>query len=485
MDLIHTEIIEKFLKPLNPDVDDLALLNMVNLKLAQMVTMKRIKMKETQYQNPRMVNYYAINFADSGGGKDRPIDQLNDYLFSFLREDLEKKNKEWREQELNEFDIANMDIKGQKESQFLALRKQKELSLRDVQFEFEKATEPALFVDAKTLDSMQFGCMCVRISELGDCLYNPLSSSDMMSCLKRVYEGTFLPTSLKSENKKSAIYNIPVNCIMYSDIDNIIGEKAGIALNTLFSTGLARRSFITFSPPKPLELGKDPLAEREIENRAYYYGKYELMPKLKAIYDKLEINKEFILTDEAFKIYYNYKQNNKSKYNELLEAENKVMKKEVHGRFWKTLKLSTILAACNHPHSCLIQAEDVEQAISMSERFAESFSAFIGLKGENELDKLFNYLKSNKNIFVSRTEMRKQKFVPDNQFVRWLESCAEDIDNYSADYNLAISYLDGNYPMYCLYDKRYQFVSKIENKRERGKLVLCDISDREVGEEYL
>ena len=92
---LQGSILKNFLKPLNPNVSDNCLLNVLNSKIAQMMTFKRVKFKETDSQNPNILNYYALNFISSGGGKDKIVNEIDDYLLKNFKIWFEDKNRDY------------------------------------------------------------------------------------------------------------------------------------------------------------------------------------------------------------------------------------------------------------------------------------------------------------------------------------------------------------------------------------------------------
>ena len=83
---IYREIMENFTVPLNPDVDLVSMLNVINAKLAHMATAKRIMVRPIPEEKPSIVNYYALNFISSGGGKDKLVREIDQYLLKKFKE---------------------------------------------------------------------------------------------------------------------------------------------------------------------------------------------------------------------------------------------------------------------------------------------------------------------------------------------------------------------------------------------------------------
>ncbi len=88
---LHREILENFTTPLNPDIDLENVLNVLNVKLAHMITSKRIKVRPLKQEKPTIVNYYALNFISSGGGKDKLVNDIDNYLLDRFKKYFKEK----------------------------------------------------------------------------------------------------------------------------------------------------------------------------------------------------------------------------------------------------------------------------------------------------------------------------------------------------------------------------------------------------------
>lgn len=99
---LHREVMENYFIPLNPDINIPCLLNVFNAKLAQLVTFKRVRVKQMESEHPAIVNYYGINIMSSGSGKDKVIREIDNYLFRNFRLYFDDKNKQYMEKKLEE-----------------------------------------------------------------------------------------------------------------------------------------------------------------------------------------------------------------------------------------------------------------------------------------------------------------------------------------------------------------------------------------------
>ena len=132
------------------------------LKIAQMMTCKRVKYKEFEkIDNP---NYYTIVFLPSGGGKDRISNDLDDYVFKpfrdWFKENAEKYYSKKKQQIQEEYTNS-------KNKQIKALIKEAEKSIRYPILEVVDGTQEGLFEDAKVLNEAGFGAITYKMSEFG------------------------------------------------------------------------------------------------------------------------------------------------------------------------------------------------------------------------------------------------------------------------------------------------------------------------------
>ena len=439
---IIRDILCNYLMKTNIDTSPLTLLNLTLSKIAQLITTKRITIKECQDAKAISVNYYGLNFSYSGSGKDKPLEELNNCL-DFLKQDLKQANNKYKKDELTKYETDCLTGKGLKERECIRLKQQKEASLRDVDFELNNATSQGLWADGAALLKMDRGCIYIRIDELGDFIESANKNStkgDFLQDLKKVFEGAIQGTSIKMENQKTEVKGIPCNLMAYSDISNIIGEKSDTIskkskdyLNKLFSSGLARRAFITYSQPEKLIKENSPKAARERTNSAYKYANNQLRETLNNIYNSLALGKEFYLTEEGYDVYFHYMQQNKADFNYFLETNNDTLKAEAKSRHWKMLKLATIIGALEHPNSSLITHQDINYSIYITELFAKSFQDFTKLKPLTPEDHLLSHFIQNQGKWFTKMEIRKLQLFSDIHFAKCfadaLEYCHEMATN--------------------------------------------------------
>ena len=407
----HREAIEKLINPLNPNIDLANQLNFLNIRLAQTVSLKRIKFRMTPGQKPVIVNLYGLILINSGGGKDRLNDIIDKYLLADFKTHFKKLDKEFLEKFLKE----------NKES----IDKDTIKAIRNLRCEIGDGTAEGFFSDCVAICYRPFGGIFVLIPEFAAYIENPTQAQQIfLNSLIEVYEGKVSSKSIKSELIASEVEGVHVNILFYSDPSRLLNGKAGKRLEEMLDAGLSRRFFVTCMVEVVLSIIEDPQREREITENAYKDGVI-LGKKLMEILEKIPENAIYQLNDEAYAIFHNYKNNNIKKYNLMLKTSESIIKKELLGRDWKTLKLAALIAAIEHPEQTVITAQDMKYAIFQSELFAESAGKFFEMTPVIDAQKLYNYFKENKGAWLTKTDIRQQKFVSQKGFSSWFKENIE------------------------------------------------------------
>src|SRR5574344_2848369 len=73
----------------NNDIEDVALQNILNGKLTQLIASKNVMFKQYSHSKPMPLGYQSFTFLSSGTGKDETIRQIDNALMPFLKDKLE------------------------------------------------------------------------------------------------------------------------------------------------------------------------------------------------------------------------------------------------------------------------------------------------------------------------------------------------------------------------------------------------------------
>jgi|GEM_PF-2516045 len=430
--VLTSEILEKFLKPLNPNISDTCLLNVLNSKLAQMITFKRVQFKELEFEKPKILNYYALNFISSGGGKDKIVNEIDDYLLSDFKIYFNSKNKDYFINQVKKLEIeaTNLFTNDSKQKAYIETEKKK---IRNLRFEMEQATSEGLFADYTALNQAGYGSIFVKMSELGLFLENPTQAQQLfLADLLKVYDGKASIKSTKGESQTLDVDGIPCNILAYSDINKLKKDKAGSYLNKMLDTGLVRRAFITYMADHPLKIELDYRQVMKVKNEAYKQAQ-SLKDEIIKRFMNIKQDSVFQLTEQAYEVFYSYKTENEQRYNERLNKSDDILLKEVRSRFWKCLKLAGLIACFEHPENTDIYPEDVKMAIYQTDLFAQDLERFFKAKPETDIEKLFKYFLENNSEWITKNDLRKQNFIHPSKFKRWFDDTIIDLAEFAEE----------------------------------------------------
>lgn len=387
------------------NTDKSVIISIQILKMAQMLTNKRVKYKE--FEKIDFPNYYTIVFFPSGGGKDRLSNEYDNFVFKQFR-DWFKKNAEnyytRKKQEIHE------EYTNSKNKQVKALIKEAEKSIRCPILEVVDGTQEGLFEDAKVFDDAGFGAITYKMSEFGLFLETAQNSEkQFLSCLYDGYDGKITSKSIKYGKREANIENVPINCLLLSDPSLFSGGNLRYMFNLLMQTGLSRRCVISFQKPrnKEIEYDKEIAFKKE---QQFYKDCKKLSEQLWKIFSKIPTNATYEITDKALKdVHYPYK----VKMEELENATEDVLrKKEIQSRQHKAIKIACLYACLNHPTELIVDTNDMQQAIDTVEFISQDFKTFRNyrpIEGD-AYDKLWGFFKDNLGKGFTRSELIYNKF---------------------------------------------------------------------------
>ncbi len=363
------------INPLYPSIcNNRLILNILLTKIFQMFSLKRIKLDESGRIKP--INWFSILFFSSGGGKDRLVEDMDNFVFKY--------SQEWFKKEAQKaFDNNNNKI----------------YDLKLVN-EIQDATPEGILALAKIMKEIKFGSIFIKISEFG--LYIKNSNNRMklfLSMLNQLYSCIVPNKIIKSELFSEEIQDIPVTVLAYSDYTLFVNEIRSY-FNKILNTGYARRFMFSFQELK--ELRFKPLSDTE--EREIYKSLENLGLKLFEIFLNIEFNSCFKLTPSAKTLLNNYK----SKICELYNCEpDSILQKEINSQELKALKLSCLFACINHNKILEIQEDDISQAIDTVEFLSQDFKKFLHFKPQidDKYNKAYKFLRENEGREFTKTQL--------------------------------------------------------------------------------
>lgn len=377
------------------------ILNVLIVKLAQMITSKRVQYKKINEQG--FPNWYAIVFMDSGIGKDYLVKDLDRLVFKNFGLWFSNKVELYRHQEEKLIEEkASKEFKGTRgeEKRKTAFIQAEKAKIRNIFIEVSAGTQEGFYSDAEALSFANFGSVFLKISELGGYLSTlTTETKQFFNCLYEAYDGKVISKSIKGENRKADLVNIPVNTLLYSDPNMFKGELEKI-FNNLMLTGISRRAMLSFRVPAPLEV--DNLTAEQLK---------DLESKLEAIGENLNTTFLNISDGSIYELESTAYDNFLISYKNIcIEKSNNIddanARREINSHFYKALKLSCIYACLNHPTQLNITSEDLQQAIITVEALGTDLEAFTNFrpKYNDKYDNLFFYLKNNLGKKFKKTD---------------------------------------------------------------------------------
>ena len=441
------EIIKQSLpiiKDVTNNVDDLAILNCLNAKFANMITQKNILFRQYSNSSPRTLSYYAMNFQPSGSSKDYVVDCINEYLMPFIEQELKSKIEQYKDT----FELKHPELNAKQVREELA-------KIRPENFEIANCTFTGFYKEAFQLDQLGFGAICIRISELGDFLSMAQSGDkgkvELFSKMKEIYEGDVMPSIISGDTSRKKLKGINIQVVMYTDYENLFAESVKEYFLALLRTGLARRCYV-FIPDNETKL--DYVITAEEKERQFEKARI-IQQDIKRIYDSITPDTIYSLSEESKQMLVDYQNSCIDYFNN--SKDNMIVKLEKLNSFWKITKLAVVYSIIDNPTSIVVGAKYVQMAIDFYKAISPSLKKVIEKRKKSEIELYAEHIANNKDDIITRTDLRNLNIVNGNKFKKFFEEHFDEIkeildDNYGL---LLYPYEGGNKSL-----KAYQVVKK-------------------------
>ena len=411
----------------NYNVEDVALVNSLNAKLAYMVSLKNIKFKQYNNAISKSLSYYAINFMASGAAKDYAIDCINNYLLDFLEPYLDDELNKYKEHYYEEQYTTRVIGANPKNRAKIEQQIEEELNqIRVVNTEIEEANLTGVYEEARQIEKVGVGAIFIRIPELGDYIDSATrmdkDKRSLMKKMKNIYEGTITPSIIGGDKKRKPIKDIPVQALMYTDFENLLDPQNNKFFKEMLKTGYARRCFIYMPQTEDHKINypTDPrvLDEQICKARG-------IRQQLQHIFTRLTA-KELIFSEEAQDWIYQYKCKCIDKVNKMRHKKS-IIATDLSESFWKIQKLSVLYAVLDDPFTVLIDSTHVQMAASFYECISPSLKYVMERRETTVVEQVAEYIVEQERPLITKMELRKQKFVSEREFTDWLNKNFEAI----------------------------------------------------------
>jgi len=430
MELKLPDIVERTipsLRKLVGDVDKVALINVLNAKLANMITQTGVNFKQYANSKPAVLSYYGINFMNSGTAKDYSVDCINNYLIPFVEEELKKKIERYKD---NYYAMnINNDMSASEKKQI-----QKEIdSIRVANYELHNPNCTGLYKEAEQIAKINFGSLFIRIGEFGDYLdsivgNNNPSKKELYQKLKEIYEGTIAPSIIAGDGKREVLKNIPVQVLIYTDFDNLYDERIKKYYVGSMKTGQARRCFTYMPLDKNRRIGYP--VHPEIKNEAIF-ELLGLQKEYRKIFDALNVlsDKTFYLSADAQDYLYDYNCRCIDYFND--SKDDIIIRLEKKESFWKITKLAVVYGILDDPNCKTIKKKHVIMAESFYKIIEPSLKTVLNEREKTVVEKFAEFIFNKCSIdgFVTRTDLRKANYVKDKTFAKDFKNMLPEIED--------------------------------------------------------
>lgn len=397
------------------NIEELALLNALNSKMANLVSLKGCLFRQFNNASPKTLAYYGMSFMNSGMNKDYMIDCINDYLLPFIKIEMNNRIEEYKQQ--YEYEHAGMKPKELKEE----LDK-----IRVVNTELGNPNFTGLYREAEQINKINYGSLFIRIGELGDYLDNIVGGDkgkkELYQKLKDIYEGNIMPSIIAGDTKREMLRNIPVQVMLYTDFENLYNEKIREYYLGSLKTGMARRSFIYMPAADNKKLNYPKTLE---DKEQAFLQAAELQKEFKNLYDRIPEHTIYNLSTEAKQLIREYQCDCIDYFNN--SKDNTIIKLEKKESFWKITKLSVVYSILDNPLNTVVSTDYVNMAIDFYNAIAPSLHRVIEKRKETEIEKYARYMSENSKKIITRSKLRDLNYINGNKFKKFFDEHFEEI----------------------------------------------------------
>lgn len=363
-------------------------------------------------------NLYGITFMDSGTGKDKIVREIKEVLPFFKQKDITCETIYNNQKEEVELHLATLGTKSEK------ARYKETHEPRLIHTSCNNGTIEGFVAMRETMEAELIGHLHFNNSEFGKFLtvHNNKTAEQILNYLNEAYDGSYEAKIIKGDKNARSTQNIPQTALCFSSVSGLIDSgEATEKLKSFLSTGLARRSYLCF--PSETESGlpvnesedwekRQESRDKEKHNLQEYFNAHTQIVAIgdKKVYasmgrerDYRRDLKQITITPEAYKIFLNYKYECAMQAKEM---DNEELKAEVHGRYWKMIKLAGVLSFIN---GLEITEEIILEAIKISDFYGIQIQSFYEEIDETVSEKVFRFIRNTPKC--SKTQIRESKLL--------------------------------------------------------------------------
>lgn len=414
--------LEKVLFPMFDGVPEESIVLNLITKISQVNLYKRTRVR--YYETDTLVNVYALNFMPSGEGKDVVLNWIDRNLMVKYREEFQKSHSEYREDRI---DLIDHEAQAKfPKSQANKESYKEQHRPRILAMEASDGTLEGFLALREAYSDTAFGGTFIKISEFGDYITSENNArKEFMSAITEVYDnGNTKAKIIKSEKDYRDVEGVPCSINFHTSLAGLLEGEGRRKLLDFLNRGLGRRAF-TCVPEKVTQLKITDYKQRSALINEVSIQQKTAVEFFGNMVAKNQFNACYSFTSEANEMLFNYRVAlfEEAKKSEAYSQE--ALTAEIKNRYWKVVKLSGVIASFERPGSFEVTVEDLIMAIEIASVFGLHFRKFFDLREMTGEEKFYNYLKSNVNNWVTRTEIRRLAFGGRKDLSQFLKGALE------------------------------------------------------------
>ena len=321
------------------------------------------------------VNFYGINLAPSGFGKNRAVNLIEEEVIHLFRSRfLEETFPTLAEINLPKLALKRANRKSTDPDEEL-LRVQKEFeAIGEMFFSFSEATAPAIKQLRHKFLMANAAALSLEVDEIG---YNLQGSVEALGTYLEMYDrGKIKPKLIKSSNDSKRVEEIigvtPANAMLFGTPSKLFdGSVTESLFYDLLDTGYARRCFFGYA--KEINKSTGMTAAQVFDhkvNQGNTQFLVELASKFEALADIINVNRKLIMSKETSILLIQYQLDCQALASSM-PTHATVARAELENRYFKVLKLAGAYAFIDDVPE--VTEEHIYNAIKLAEECGAAF----------------------------------------------------------------------------------------------------------------
>lgn len=433
----------------NGKLDETAALNILNAKLNHLFSFKGIKfISVNNPKKPFVLSYYAFNFVQSGGVKDKIIGEIDTHLISFFDDFIEKYN----DNRLNKLELKHIKelqkINDKTEMNCKKREQEKEIkSFKKLHKKISDASVSRVYEYAQMIQQENHGAISYQHTEFVILFKEVVINKDklrgeFLNTLYNLYDGELAGTDTSS-TERDFINDIALTTIFLSSPKILEkSDKMSEEFKDVLEQGIARRSFVYFD--KSINYYKEGAKYATAEEKLEAIDKLNEYSKIiKKIFDSIDENTIYEFSKEANEesIKWAMKMDEECAkfytFTDTLRDEENILCINLGNSNWKITKLAVLYHILDGGYG-KVKAESFKKAADFFMKTHKCLENLLNNKVSSNYENLYNYLIQNRNKFISTMVLRKENFVGWKDFANWFKGAELELEELSKRSGLCV-----------------------------------------------